>query len=939
MDPHLLERDVELQHIGALLDDAREGRGGVAVVEGMAGAGKSSLVAATRERAAGLRILSASGSEFEREFAFGAIRQLFEPLLAPAKPRERARLLSGAAAPAEWVIAPNGDDTAARAEAGFAVLNAVYWLAANVAQDVPLLLVVDDLHWVDEASVRSLSHLGRRLADLPIALVVALRPDEPGAPAALLDEVRALPGVARVSPRPLSAAAVAKVVRARAARAADELCAACHAASRGNPLYLQELLRTLEADGSLTAPGAAAAVERASVPTLADRVARRIARVSGDAPVLARAMAVLGDGEALRTAADLAELSQEDAATIARELVAIEVLSGDDPFAFVHPLVRRSVYDGLSVTDRDAAHETAARLLAGANAPREAVAAHLAATRPAGSEAVATALLEAAGVAAGRAAPDSAIRLLRRALEENATSPPRATLLFELGKAELALRDITAVATLREALELETDQLVRARIAATLAELFSHAGRWDEMLALLETTRRELGDDADEEAIVEIDAVRAAGLVWTPNLVPIFDRERPRLEALAEGDTWAAHALAALIGCALAYRGEDVDHARTLLERVGRSGVLVAGRGGGAWAGAMLTSGLWAIDELDLSLEFAAEISEAGRRSGSLVAILGGSLFPGLAKARQGDLSGAEADMRTTMAAAVESGMAMWMLTTVHVFVDVLLERPAVDDVRQLMESVQIEESFLDSLSGATLLEPRGRVRVASGDRVGGISDLRRAVMTIRALRIGPMFSTCRSALALALPVSARDEALSLAEEELAIARRAGLPRPEGVALRAVGLLEGGEAGLDHLRESIACLERSPSILEHARSLVELGAALRRRKLRTEARGHLTTGLDLAYRCGAPKLVERAEQELRAAGARPRRRAQSGSAALTASELRVAEMAARGHTNVEIAQQLFVSAKTVETHLSSSYRKLGLAGQGARSQLPAVLAA
>jgi DNA-binding CsgD family transcriptional regulator len=280
----------------------------------------------------------------------------------------------------------------------------------------------------------------------------------------------------------------------------------------------------------------------------------------------------------------------------------------------------------------------------------------------------------------------------------------------------------------------------------------------------------------------------------------------------------------------------------------------------------------------------------------------------------------------------------MWLLTTVHVFADVLVERPAFENVRQLMETLQIEDAFLDSLSGATLLEPRGRVRLARGDRDGAIADLRRAVQTIRALKIGPMFSRSRSELALALPASSRDEARALAEEELSMARRPGLPRPEGIALRAIGLLEGGDEGIEILRESVACLERSPARLDEARSRVELGAALRRRKLRTEARGHLNAGLVLADRCGALKLAERAEEELRAAGARPRRRARSGTEALTASELRVAELAANGRTNTEIGQELFVSVKTVETHLSNAYRKLGLAGQGARTRIAETLA-
>jgi DNA-binding CsgD family transcriptional regulator len=157
------------------------------------------------------------------------------------------------------------------------------------------------------------------------------------------------------------------------------------------------------------------------------------------------------------------------------------------------------------------------------------------------------------------------------------------------------------------------------------------------------------------------------------------------------------------------------------------------------------------------------------------------------------------------------------------------------------------------------------------------------------------------------------------------------------VALRGAGLVKGGDEGLGCLRESVVLLERSPMRLEHARSLVELGAALRRRGRRAEAREPLAAGMELAHRCGAERLLARAQEELRAAGARPQRPARTGVDALTPSEQRVARMAAEGRSNPEIAQELFVSLKTVETHLSHVYRKLALTGTGARRQLAAEL--
>ncbi len=157
------------------------------------------------------------------------------------------------------------------------------------------------------------------------------------------------------------------------------------------------------------------------------------------------------------------------------------------------------------------------------------------------------------------------------------------------------------------------------------------------------------------------------------------------------------------------------------------------------------------------------------------------------------------------------------------------------------------------------------------------------------------------------------------------------------MALRAAGIVHGGEAGIELLRQSVRVLERCEASLERARSLVKLGAALRRRHHRIEARLPLAEGMDLARRCGADRLEARAGEELRAAGARPRRVARRGLDALTASELRVARLAATGRPNVAIAQGLYVSRKTVETHLSHAYMKLGLSGQGARQELRVAL--
>jgi DNA-binding CsgD family transcriptional regulator len=174
-----------------------------------------------------------------------------------------------------------------------------------------------------------------------------------------------------------------------------------------------------------------------------------------------------------------------------------------------------------------------------------------------------------------------------------------------------------------------------------------------------------------------------------------------------------------------------------------------------------------------------------------------------------------------------------------------------------------------------------------------------------------------------------------LADEELELARTFGTPRALGVAKRATGVIAGGDRGASLLREAIDAFERGDASLERARALADLGALLRRRNRRTEARELLREALDVAHRAGAKPLAQQAETELRATGARPRRVVLTGLDSLTASERRIAELARQGLTNREIAQTLFITARTVEGHLTSVFRKLGV---DSRDELPAELA-
>jgi DNA-binding CsgD family transcriptional regulator len=241
-----------------------------------------------------------------------------------------------------------------------------------------------------------------------------------------------------------------------------------------------------------------------------------------------------------------------------------------------------------------------------------------------------------------------------------------------------------------------------------------------------------------------------------------------------------------------------------------------------------------------------------------------------------------------------------------------------------LVENLELPPRFAQTQSGGMVLEARAAVRAAAGDRAGAAADLRAVAAIFEPLHAGPRFTRWRSSLATILPDSQRDEALALVGEELSRARAVDNPRAEGNALRALGSLQGGEAGIATLRQAVAVLADTPLQLDLARAMAELGAATRRANSRSEAREHLRQAAEIAQLCGAERLEQRIYEELQVAGARRRHRALTGVDSLTPGERRVAEAAATGSTNREIAQDLFVSLRTVEMHLTNAYRKLGI---------------
>jgi predicted ATPase len=476
----LLERERELEAIDALLDGAAAGTGRVLVIAGEAGIGKTALLgaAAGRARGRGFTVLSAAGGMLEGDFPFGIARRLFEPVAT-------TELLTGAARAAAPALGPAAPD---RRAVGFELQHGLYWLVANLAERAPLLLAVDDAQWADPDSLRWLVYLARRLGELPVALLVAVREGEPSA---LLAALRTSPGTTEAAPAPLSETAATRLVHAALSAADAELCHACHEASGGNPFLLGALLGDLAAE---EAPSVARV--RAAGPAAVQRsVLLRLAGLGSAAVALAQAVAVFGRDADLVDAGALAELDEPAARAAADALMAARVLDAAHPLRFAHPLLGSAVYADVGLARRAAGHRRAAELLE-QREPERAVL-HLLSTHPAADPWVLERLRAGAERALARGSADGARALLERALDEAPAGEPRAEVLFALGEVERRLDLDSAAERFEGAVALTADPALRLRAIRELAYLRIAQGGYPAAQGLLDRALRELpGDDA-----------------------------------------------------------------------------------------------------------------------------------------------------------------------------------------------------------------------------------------------------------------------------------------------------------------------------------------------------------------------------------------------------------------------------------------------------------
>lgn len=943
MQPLLLDRDAELAAIDTLLDDVAAGRGGALLLRGGAGAGKTALLRVAVERASrrGMLVLSARGSEFEQDFAFGTARQLFDPVVRAASPDGREALFDGQAVLCAPLFPTMPVTPGPTEDASAAMVEGLAWLVAHVAASHPngVLVAVDDVQVCDRASLRALARLTLGLEDLGVALVMTQRLRSPERNTDVISWLAADPNAAVLEPKPLSAAGVARLVGAHLGEM-PAVAHACRDVTGGNPFLIVELLAALRSEGLADEGEATVRRVRRMVPDAVLRsVTARLHRLGDEAGLLARAVAILGPDAELGDAAALAGLPHDVAVREVERLVGEGLFGPGHPLAFGHPLVASAVERDLSGVLRSELHHRAADVLRARGGPDERIAGHLLSAPPAADPEVVAILRRAAAANMSRGGPDGAVPLLRRALAEPPSDEDRGAVVLELARAEAAAGDPAAHERLEAALAMVVEPGERIQAMRDLIRLQfmnEHHGE----AALMARQAWQMVADDDPLKLDLLAEYVATGGFGTGTLDPAIQAE---IGALAtglvhqyfEGRLPDSPALLVQVASMLAGGRARQALVRDLVEHALRHGPFDDIPPFGLapiWA----TLALTASDCLDLASVVADRAYPVAEASGSAHSLGTAAFSVAIVSLERGALDRAEPECARALE-LTRSGVPATLPWSAGILATARRLRGDLAGARRAIDVG--ERTDPDGYTYGIVVYHRALLALAEGDPGRALADALEARDRLSPYRIQDyaLFAWRLVAAAATHQLGRVDEALRYAEEELALARQAEAAKPIGVALMGRAGVETDEArSIALLEEGDAILAGSEARLARAQCAFRLGAA-RRRVGDDGAEATLQAAFELAVECGAHPLANAVRGELRHLGVTPppaSGRTRAG-APLSPSERRIVELAMAGRSNREIAAELHLTTSTVEFHLTRAYRKLGIRS---RAELAGALA-
>jgi DNA-binding CsgD family transcriptional regulator len=646
-------------------------------------------------------------------------------------------------------------------------------------------------------------------------------------------------------------------------------------------------------------------------------VLRPVARLGEDAGRLTRALAVLGGPASLQLTAALASLDTVPAARLADGLRAADVLAAGEALEFAHPILRSAAYEAIPQGERALAHAEAAGLLVRSGAGAERAGLHLLRSEPAGRPEAVDLLRAAAVAATGRGAPGAAAGYLRRALDEPAGPAVRLAVLLDLGVALTRERSTDAPAVLREAVGLAGTPQERGAAALLAARVL---GAWGHHESVIVICREALGDGGlDPAAADRLEAkLFGSARISAATAKQAEARARSRL-GNPPCNAWHIHAaLRATVS------GEPPAAALAVLAPVLESHFADVAPDSLLAVYAVLVL-IWN-DELATALDICDRVLADARSQGSMSMVARASCLRSMIMRRLGYLEEAAADGRVALEFRLATSPPLTVAWAAAFCVEALTRLGRLDEAAAIAATAADRNPPGGWIHTAAFLQARGELRLTQQRHAEALRDLTAAGECWHDLDIvNPAIASWRAGAAAACAALGRSpEAASLASEHLALARKRGSAATLGSALRGYAAAAVKNDGEETLAEAVRLLEATPARCELAFALTDLGGNLRRAGRSADARVPLRRALDLAQRIGSVPLADRARHELIAAGARPRHAAVTGPEALSGVERRVAALAAGGLSNRQIAEHLFITQATVETHLRHAFRKLGI---------------
>ncbi|MEN3534371.1 AAA family ATPase [Microbispora sp. ZYX-F-249] len=909
--PVLLHRDKELEVVDDVLAGLSAGRPAVLVIQGTRGIGKTRLLHAALARRPGGVVLSARGHADESSFAFGIVRQLFDPMMSGSGRADlgapAAVLDGGVHAPAMTAVPYDGSAPGVPAT----LLDDLYRATRSLTAGQPLIIAVDDLNHADPQSAQWCSYIARRLDGLPIAMILTCDANDRDAGETIRD-ILTLPYARSLRPSALCRNCAATLVgSALGAPVDDEIVSACHRLTKGNPLLLLETAARLAAADVLPERSELPRVQRIGAIALSETVLEWLGGRYPSLLTLLQSLAVIAPYAGLETAAMLAGYGAVAAEEAGQALAGAGLLEGSPPQRFTHDLVQSTILARMDPRARDELHRRAASLLHRLGSPPQRSARHLLSASPTGDPWAVSVLREAAREAVSENAWEDATRYLHRAL---ATAKGRTVLQVtaELGAVEVHL-DIPAC-------------LRHFRTVTALAD----DGERAESLAPFATTLLTLNSPEAASAFCDI----ARGLDDDPD-GRLPDRREVLLrlssQALLTGQSYGSRAAMRHLGAGTSAGAQDYLATAALSGAARgkhRERTLALARrcldGGGPIPPTLVIALLWA-GRLDEAAYWSEQVAADARAHASMTGqALAVTLLSDVAY-RRGELRASLAHAREAILFARGSHALGLHAAAVSCAARVLLERDELDVAHALFDEVAAREPVHPFLHGA-LLEAQGRVSIARGDVREGLRALLEAGrQLLSAGVVNPACGGWRGQAALAyMRLGQRVTARRLAEEELELARAWGVPYGIGRALSTMSTTAEGDRRLDLLTEALTVLDGPEGGVERLRAMVRMGIALQAAGDARRAHDTLSEAYALADGRGAVRLAALAERNLAGAGGRPRVGHPGGPSPLTAGEIRVTDLVLRGMSNLQVATELSISKRTVDTHLARIYRKLGI---------------